>query len=254
MGQQELRVELLVDGEFLVVLPSELDEDDLNEIGSIDSVNELQSDDGWVVLVRFSPGEGDSCKHIIAFLNNYIRLTRSTANDLSLVSKSLPSWQFDRVKNGIVWASVAELPNIVSIDDVGTGIGNEVLVVRGSSGFEIVRIESIGRGATLHDPQLTVRELHRSYPSFDSPCSLGVSHEHGASYFGMSDKDEFPRTFAVRNYTEDHRRLVAWMLDSGREYDQLATKIIQCFPEDFVELRVDRSHNMPPRIIPVVTL
>ena len=251
MNQQELRIELLVDGEFLVVLPSELDEDDLNEIGSIDGVEEIQSDDGWVVLVRFSPGEGDSCKYIIAFLNNYIRLTRSTADDIRLVSKSLPSWQFDRVKDSIVWASIAELPCVVGIDDVGTGVSNEVLVVRGSSGFEIVRIESIGRGTTPYNPQVTVRELYRSY---HSPCSLGVSHEHSAGDFGMGDKDEFPKAFAVRNSTEDHRRLVAWMLDSGREYDQLATKIIQCFPEDFVELRVERSHNMPARIIPVVTL
>ncbi|MGB4762804.1 MAG: hypothetical protein WBP12_05625 [Candidatus Saccharimonas sp.] len=242
----DLQVELLANGSYLIVLPFPLDPEDIEQIATVFPVDELDTDEYYAVLTvqfRHDVGEATPGARICAVLNKVIELQRLTRDSVRVTTHSIDGLTFAFIKDGLVWAPQVEEPTVVTVDDIGFGEGNEILVVRGTTGFEIVRILSAKHGTAL------VKELHNSDPIGRVDCSLNVAHRHPLDYLGIGDSDEFPQTFAVRSRTEDRRELVSWMLDQGGPgYDRLITKIIRYFPEDFVELRVERQSDVFVRI------
>ncbi|MGB4768360.1 MAG: hypothetical protein WBP22_03815 [Candidatus Saccharimonas sp.] len=244
---ETVQVELLVGGSYLVSQTNPLHAEEIEQLENLFAVSRLEGDsEGLVMSVRFRDdiGPAEPAADIIRFLNKLIELQRLNRSDTRIVTHSIKQDVLDIIESHLAWTPTVGEPSIVGLDDIGIGPGNEVLVVRGSAGFEVVRIHDSNRGFVL------ATELYSSEPMFGRECSIGVAHEHHPSYYGLGEVDEFPRTFAVHNRTEYRRELVNWLLSQpGRKYDSLATKILRYFPEDFVELSVENSYHGHSRVV-----
>lgn len=238
---ETVQVEQLVGGSYLVIQSNPLHPEEIEQLEYLFVVYKLDtSNEGLVMSVRFRDdvGRAEPGANVVVFLNKLIELQRLNRTDSRIATHSINQDTLDSIERRLSWTPTVGEPSVVGLGDIGLGSGNEILVVRGSAGFEIVRIHSSSSGG------VEVTELYSSEPRFTRDCSIGVSHTHAPSYFGIGDTDEFPRTFAVRNRTEYRRELVNWLLaQPGSRYDSLATKILRYYPEDFVELSVESSHS-----------
>ncbi len=236
---ETLQVERLMGGSYLVNQANTLYAEEIEQLENLFVVSKLEGDDeGLVMSVRFRDdiGPAEPAADIITFLNKLIELQRLNRSDTQIVTHSIGQDILDIIESRLVWTPTVDEPSVVGLDDIE--LGSDILVVRGSVGFEIVRIHSAQNGTLL------VTELYSSELLLNRECSLGGCHRHSPSYFGIGEIDEFPQTFAVRNRTEYRRELVNWLLSQpGGTYNSLATKILRYFPEDFVELSVENSHH-----------